>query len=336
MHSPKDRVFGLDVLRAFAILGVLFHHTPFICRVPKGLERFFEMGWVGVDLFFVLSGYLIGTQAFSLSKQHGTLKEKLKIFWVKRWTRTLPLYFCVLLVYLFIKPLFFAFDVYTEKWSYFFFLQNFFLPREFPQSWSLCIEEHFYLIFPVFCFALKSQKKWIWLLPFAFSLLLRILFFRHLNPDLIHHNTLTHLDGVSFGIFLASTASVWMSWCKKLRLGLGLSGLGLVFLYSYFGGSPLFHFSILAVGFSLTLIGFYDLPRVAWISFPIEKIALWSYGAYLWNNASLRLASYLPVSTYWFFKVLVYFSFTFLISWITYVFIEKQGMALRKKLHHGL
>ncbi|WP_374226348.1 acyltransferase family protein [Flavobacterium davisii] len=96
----QPKLYGLDHLRTFAILFVfLFHYFILSDEQPEWLSRFVKFGWTGVDLFFVLSGFLISSQLFAQIKQEQNIL--FKQFFLKRFFRTIPaflvtvgLYFC--------------------------------------------------------------------------------------------------------------------------------------------------------------------------------------------------------------------------------------------------
>ncbi|MFD0989494.1 acyltransferase family protein [Mariniflexile jejuense] len=92
----KHRIFGLDVIRAVAILLVIFSHSTILLFPDKEttllvIIRFF--GTIGVDLFFVLSGFLIGGNILKQLAQEKTALKDFVYFWIRRWFRTLPNYF---------------------------------------------------------------------------------------------------------------------------------------------------------------------------------------------------------------------------------------------------
>ena len=141
MQTIDSRNFGLDLLRAIAILSVLISHSFYLLPDPKKYIGFTFGGWFGVQLFFVLSGFLIGTIIINNYDNNFSFKS-IQHFWMRRWLRTLPAYLFVITALMLIKQVF--------DYRYFFFLQglinfNFDL---LPASWSLCIEEWFYLLFP--------------------------------------------------------------------------------------------------------------------------------------------------------------------------------------------
>jgi len=168
----ESRVFGLDIMRALAIIFVVLEHGLMLGKANTTFP------WVklinGVELFFVLSGFLIGSMLIRIFEKSETFKIKtIGKFWVRRWFRTLPNYYLVLLINILIV----YFGIIPERfshfsWKFFFFLQNFSGPFTdfFWESWSLSIEEWFYLLFPIILLVLylvlklmKVQKKYIFL-----------------------------------------------------------------------------------------------------------------------------------------------------------------------------
>lgn len=146
------RNFGLDLIRAIAIIVVVFGHSSYLLKGIPILSkiRVFD----GVDLFFVLSGFLIG-QIFieTFKKIHRPNFSDILSFMIRRWFRTMPNYYLFLVfnligAYFLVENRFQAFE-----WRYLVFLQNF-LPVSaehgfFPEVWSLAVEEWFYLLFPL-------------------------------------------------------------------------------------------------------------------------------------------------------------------------------------------
>jgi len=158
-NNPRlaSRMPELDGLRAIAVLLVLVYH--FFVRSPvlapdylRGLRTGFTLGWSGVDLFLVLSGFLIGGTLVDARRSASYFKT----FYARRVFRIFPLYylffFCCL-AYLFVKPQSSAIPL----WSYAIFAQNLFIAATgdyglwwMSPTWSLAVEEQFYLLAPLF------------------------------------------------------------------------------------------------------------------------------------------------------------------------------------------
>jgi peptidoglycan/LPS O-acetylase OafA/YrhL len=139
--SASERNFGLDTLRATAIAGVFLSHE--VGMKFGGVAVFSSLG-CGVDLFFVLSGFLIGGICFRSVRNESFSVWK---FWRARWWRTLPPYAAAILFYIAIRP--FCTQLPPLYPYYAVFLQNYLGVIGFGPSWSLCVEEHFYLCLPI-------------------------------------------------------------------------------------------------------------------------------------------------------------------------------------------
>ena len=165
----KKRILGLDLLRATAIILVLFHHGFTLFEFPSlPLPD-------GGDIFFVLSGFLIGGILIRTTEKQKCLSLRdLKTFWFRRWFRTIPAYLFALILnltlYFFInlqnhsiKDTLKLMFLKEKLWKYFFFLQNLtsnMITQFFAETWSLAVEEWFYLLLPiVLFFSLKSSLK---------------------------------------------------------------------------------------------------------------------------------------------------------------------------------
>jgi peptidoglycan/LPS O-acetylase OafA/YrhL len=163
----------LDGIRGLAIILVIsFHYWR---NIP-----IFSFGWCGVDLFFVLSGYLITSRLIALQQQKNSLKK----FYINRALRILPLYYITLVLFyvgfnlLVKKQNFYLFDFYNHNWiSFVLFFQNWtFMYSGIKENflehfWSLAVEEQFYLIWPFFLY-LTWQKKFFFKLVFLIIILI--------------------------------------------------------------------------------------------------------------------------------------------------------------------
>jgi len=154
------RLFGLDMLRAYAVLAVLYGHAYELIagHLPPGTAALYWLPvWDGVTLFFVLSGFLIGRILFVSFDRQGLTKSDVLHFWLRRWTRTLPPYYAVLTLTTALwicakRP------IPTDLYQYYVFMQNWNWPHPeyFAEAWSLSVEEWFYLTVPLGFYAIFS------------------------------------------------------------------------------------------------------------------------------------------------------------------------------------
>jgi len=188
----------MDLLRTLAILLVILAHTVLSYGAPEHLAPL-QFGGTGVDLFFVLSGWLLGGLLFKELKRNG--KVDIKKFWTRRWMRTLPAYFVVLL--LSVAQRYMTKENVSFPWEYFVFLQNYDYPLIFFSiSWSLCVEEQFYLLIaPLLGLLSLAGKKTT--TTSLFLLLILPFFFRSLGWYEHPNETHVRLDGCVMGVFLA-------------------------------------------------------------------------------------------------------------------------------------
>lgn len=189
--GERGRVFGLDILRAIAVLLVLVGHTSQHFQPPAWYYWLWSpQGTLGVEIFFVLSGFLIGTIIIRLAKS-GRLHSfsSLWDFWKRRWIRTLPLYFFFYLIYLRFDYLGVA--SLDKTYPFLFFMQNFAWHQIpfFQHSWSLSVEEWFYFLFPLtFLFLAKDERA------YRIPLLLTCIVFI-IGPVVGRMMIISHVDG---------------------------------------------------------------------------------------------------------------------------------------------
>jgi len=207
---------------------VVLAHTVLAYGAPKYLAPL-QFGGVGVDLFFVLSGWLLGNQLFKEAKSG---RVDVVRFWVRRWMRTLPAYYAVLVATVMQRYL--TKDNVVFPWEYFVFVQNYQYPLEFfSVSWSLCVEEQFYLFIAPFVAAsvLIGRNK-----TTALLLVLLVLpsLFRELGWFVSLEETHVRYDGCLAGVFLAHLNRQYPQvWSRLSAVSLPLAVLGL-FLFVYF------------------------------------------------------------------------------------------------------
>jgi len=370
----SKRKYGLDILRALAIIFVLIHHTDFtfLGSFNKVVE-FFTID--GVSIFFVLSGYLIGSILLrTINNKDFTCKELFR-FWINRWMRTLPPYYLVLIVLFFISKTFTVevqsyFLTLKDKISYFLFLQNFKSPHFgfFAESWSLSVEEWFYLLVPISLFILYrlvSVKKSFLIAIVGVILFVTIYriysylidFSGEVTPEQydlwFRKLVITRLDNIVFGVLGAYVAfyfrKFWENSSKRLFvLGIVLilidnliSSLHYFDILSYKGAAGLyscgFSFSVMSLGV-LLLLPYLDKikKREGFIYKSITLISLVSYSLYLLHFSliyfcimvEVPILANLPKPLF----VIVYWTICMIASCLMYRFIEKPFMDSRKTI----
>lgn len=304
------RVNGLDTLRALAVTLVVLHHYVLFVSFDATFGWVGEIGWVGVDLFFALSGYLIGNQIFQAMRRPEGLS--LTRFYARRLLRTLPNFYAVLALYA-LWPAFRGSAPMLPLWQYLSFTQNIGLEpgTAFSHAWSLCIEEQFYMLLPacaLLAVALGRRGagiRWAWAaiaLAFGAGMAIRAdtwlqgqgagnwlhFYYKHLYyASLCRYDEL--LAGVALALLRQSRGALWarLMGQGKLLLGAGIltSGLALRwFLVDHYGlWTSVFGFPLLALGCALLILAALapDSPlhriRVPGAS----SLALWSYAIYL-------------------------------------------------------
>lgn len=152
------RLPGLDLLRAVAIIAVMLFHSFVVGGLGDGFEWLSMYGWAGVDIFFVLSGFLIGTQVLTPLQAGRPLD--FGAFYARRAWRILPAFAVVLAVYVWFPALREAQGL-QPWWQFATFTFNVLVDYganpAFSHAWSLCVEEHFYLLFPLIAWWLARR-----------------------------------------------------------------------------------------------------------------------------------------------------------------------------------
>jgi peptidoglycan/LPS O-acetylase OafA/YrhL len=368
MHRSTDRVFGLDFLRAAAIMSVVCTHGmlvlfPFLFGV---LGIFGHGGFYGVELFFVLSGFLIGQILIRQGTGLGRAAN-LAVFYVRRWFRTLPLFFLFLAINVCLEYRFRNHQVgFSEALSHGFFLRNLtgFHMTFFPESWSLAIEEWFYLLFPAAVWlGLKISKRFdLVFLSAAFSFFMFSTVARMLVandpaatwPTAQRMVVIYRFDALMIGMFAAWLSGRFPVRWHKHGVLCALAGAALlVAMYatlwkienhqlafgddSYFART--FRFTLVSLGFALLLpwASGWKLTTENFCSVAIRRIALWSYGLYLVHIPFFLIVreGIIRDSNTSVFTALSFFSLeiggAIVISALLYRFFEKRCTQLREK-----
>jgi peptidoglycan/LPS O-acetylase OafA/YrhL len=289
-----ERIADLDALRGVACLLVVGFHFFSVGTFAGGpaLMFLFAPGWSGVDLFFVLSGFLVGGQLLDARATPGNVGT----FYIRRLARTFPLYFLLLLVVA-------ATGRGVIPWQALVFLQNVLWSTTPPlgaswiqPTWSLAIEEQFYLLLPA-AVLLLSRRQLAVLLGFVLLVapLLRALL---MNSTASYYLLPCRADELALGIIAAMAvrdqgARQWLV-SNHDKISAATLGLGAVSLGAIMAGLP---DAVMLVGFPGL---FYAGVLLLFVLRPtrgvrvIGRIGTWSYPLYLFHGpVSLSVASWL-------------------------------------------
>jgi peptidoglycan/LPS O-acetylase OafA/YrhL len=365
-NGPGDppRSPGVDLLRAIAIAAVMAYHvTSHGIAMPAAAEH----GWMGVDLFFVLSGYLIGWQV--LRQYAAGASPDWRHFMLGRALRILPAYFAVLALYALLpgwreggglQPLwkFVTFTVNLHPdWTH---------GTAFSHAWSLCVEEHFYLLFPLFAWLLAKRPGAMGACATAIAIVVGGMALRawlwhsQVAPPLdggepgaamrsfvstIYNPTWSRLDGLLMGVMLAALRAFRPTeWERLMRhawlsmaIGAALVAAGTrIPLMSAAGAVVLF--PMVAFGCTCLLagaasphmwIGRRALPGVQALAMLAFSLYLTHKQVYAWLDDMLPAASRLPPAL----AFAIYALASLAAASLLFVAIERPALRVRERLH---
>ena len=336
--SSSKRISSIDIFRSMAIISVVLFH--FNGLLPKG--------YLGVDLFFVISGFLIGgilTKEFNNKKPVNFFK-----FIVQRGFKVWPSYYTFFIVgsllarflYDTVDPTQIVQFNLTDMPRYLFFYQNYTgapWHYSFDHIWSLCIEEHFYILLPiVFIIAQRINKKEV-LIALVILMILggitsKFFMFFYTNSKDTYCATNNRIDALSWGVLLNFSIVYSEDFFrrKKNSILLILSGavlLTIAILTDILDASGLFSkllfHSITPLCFALLIGGayYYDFSKLKILRF----IAYYSYNWYLWHPIFVKYILF--HLGYTGLGLFVYLVFSFLFAMIFTIFVEETFLAKR-------
>lgn len=356
-QTPK-RVPQLDLLRALAVLLVVGNHMT-VCPpetnfyVYKFTEIWNRGGWVGVDLFFVLSGFLISGLLFR--EYQKTNRLNIKRFLIRRGFKIYPA-FWVLMIVTCLVAVFYDIGFYRlGLLGEFFFVQNY-APHLWEHTWTLAVEEHFYIGLCVLFFALLKFKKSgeenpfrsipkIFVLLAVVCLMLRLLtetfyefqYERNIEP------THLRLDSLFFGVLISylwhfkNLANSEFVNRRKAFIGVG----GAILLLPAFVFQLEINYWIAAFGLTMFYLGSGMLLIFAlktdFSKLPFAKFTAYtgtfSYSIYLWNAPVQNWLGkwLLNFSGNWFLYAAVYLTATFVVGVAMSKIIEYPILKIRNK-----
>lgn len=339
--NNTDRISSVDIFRSLAIISVVIYH--FNHQLP--------FGFLGVDLFFVVSGLLVGgllTKEFKNGNKINFFK-----FFLQRGFKIWPSYYAFLLFGGLIAMYFYQTtnpDQIIPLWDikrYLLFYQNYTgLPFHwsFDHVWSLCVEEHFYVLLPIMFliiqYFIKDKHKIKTLFLFVIITIVAGIIFKHIsyfftNSQDTYSATHNRIDALAWGVLLNLIITYYGEKIKSLRVTLFAFASGLfifvaalyfqVFYDNVLFAKIYFH-SVIPLSFFLMLLGLYyvDFSKLKSLRF----IAYYSYNWYLWHPIFVIIITRHIGNSIT--GLLIYLLLTFFIAFITTIFIEETFLNKRK------
>lgn len=365
--SNKKRNVGLDIIRTIAILLVLFSHTLWISdNYPKAISLAMRFsGTIGVEIFFIISGFLIGKIILREIHKPDFSFSNIKYFLVRRWFRTFPNYYLLLSVNILIWFVIYE-EVPKKLYNYFIYLQNFSSPSLpfYRVSWSLSVEQFSYIIGPVLLLILirlfpKKNRSFIYLFVTVIVILCftatKIFFYKtHTLNNIVEWNEnirkvlIYRLDVVYYGFLLRYTYNKKTEWVLKYKKHLLLLGIFIILMLHIFRtplgitieNMPLFmtvfYLPINSIGIAC-LIPYLNTVKISSNFFTkiVTTISLISYSLYLLHYTiilhSMKVlfpSDSLKGISLWIYTF-IYWAITLLLSYLLYKYFEKPVTDLR-------
>lgn len=365
VSKGKPRIAQLDMLRLIAVLLVLGRHID-MCPTQQSellsllTSLWIRGGWIGVDLFFVLSGFLVSGLIFREYGKSGSVN--LGRFLIRRGFKIYPPFWIFIAITIIVT----SFEGKPIRGSAvigeLLFLQNY-LPSLWGHSWSLAVEEHFYILLSLLVFSLlkvaknRESTQPFRHIPAAFMIIaltclcLRMFslqIYPYINYNLQFYPTHLRIDSLMFGVLLSYYWNVTKS-AKSIGLGAAYimiaSGMLLLtpaFIFSIEDNTwiPVLGFILFYCGSGLLLLGFLIVPftKNKFIQ-SISAIGAYSYSIYLWHlpvhdwltpMALKVFPEYLSSS--WFLYASIYLSGSLIFGILLSKLTEGPILAFRDKL----
>ena len=320
---------SLDLLRGVAGYGVAITHYFYFVQEKIDFEYY---SFIFVEIFFVLSGFVLSNQLLRIHNE----KHNVKIFYLRRLFRTIPLYLVALIFYTAISN-----NFNLDFFKFLFFIQkiipNFVNDNYFMVAWSLSIEECFYLIFPIYLIIFSNAKAAKLAIYFIVILsLIKIIGVGSFSSDFLRTGTLLRLDSIALGFLL----SIYFSKLINFKKIIVITTLVLILIFInykdlFFNNTQLntLYFIFLSQGLSVLLILFFcNLEKFLNKNF-IKKfcsiIATQTYSVYLFHLIIMHFLLMIKESL--FNNLFVYILILFIMSTVIFKYFEKPILLLRPK-----
>jgi len=334
-----QRITSVDIFRSIAILTVVLFH----------FNHTLPYGYLGVDLFFVISGLLVGgilTREFIKNKKIQYLK-----FFLQRAGKIWPSYFFFMFFGSVLAWLFYENTIHQDQiiasddyYRYLFFYQNYTgvpFHWSFDHVWSICVEEHFYLILPLMFILVASifraKAKWLFLLTIA--TIIAGVVFKYASLYLTtgqdtYSGTHNRIDALAWGVLL--NLLIHFKWkeqfidsIKLVLIILGIIILGIAIYLHTLEFSAIYNKiwfqAIVPFSFFLMILGAYKLDFSRFV--PFRFIAYYSYNWYLWHPIFVMFIG-MHLGYHWW-SLLVYLIISFAMAMLVTILIEEPILTKR-------
>lgn len=322
----SERNSSVDVFRSLAIISVVLFH----------FNRLLPLGYIGVDLFFVISGLLVGGILVKQFKENEPIS--FFRFILQRGFKIWPSYYTYILITALISVYFFGKVFHFSDLSkYIFFYENY--TGTCTIVWSLCVEEHFYILLPILFLVVINfipvKHKLKSLFVFLFLIIVSGILFKWVSYTFTRSQdtfSATHnrIDALAWGVLLSLLLSYFNEKLRSETIAVLSVGSGIIILIvalvvessnKWILFDKLFFHSIIPFAFFLLLLGTYfiDFKKLLVLRF----ISYYSYNWYLWHS----LVGGLLLS----YGLVVYLISTFAIAVIATVLIEEPMLKNRSR-----
>ena len=366
IERPHRQIPALDGIRGLAIIWVLFHNTTAMPLAPSWkvlhvLPLLTNCGWIGVQLFFALSGFLITGGLLDTQGSPHYFRD----FYAKRALRILPLYYTVLLLLLVVLPRVVTLQapfssghqlplwLFTANWTRS-------VPYGFAHFWSLAVEEQFYLIWPLVVYGLPARRllgACLWIA--AGALLLRCALAAHgADSWTLYANTACRMDALALG---GAGACLLRLPAMREELRRRLPLVGAVGLLVFVLGIPLTHLydrdSLMGETLGYTLLAASSAIFVTWAAMsdvraptgvssllawaPLRSCGKYSYAMYVFHNLLhkllgepwliARFGEHPPLPVVYVYALVV-LGVSYLLSFCSYYLLERRFLRFRRLL----
>ena len=325
----NKKFYGLDLLRGVAGYGVAITHYFYFVQNKIDFEYY---SFFFVEIFFVLSGFVLSNQLIKIHKDNNNIKT----FYLRRLFRTIPLYLVALIFYTAISN-----NFNLDFFKFLFFIQklipNFVDSDYFMVAWSLSIEEFFYLIFPIYLILFSNIKASKLAIYFIIMLsLVKILNHENFSNDFLRTGTFLRLDSIALGFLLSIYFSKLISFNKTIIISI-LVLLGTIVNYKnlFFNNSGIYtvYFIFISQILSMLLVLYFCKIEFLITKNIFKKIcnmlAFQTYSVYLFHLIIMHFL--LMTDNFLINNLFIYIIILFTISTITYKYFEKPILLLRPK-----